>query len=167
MLNFMIMMNINNKNTNLLGVTLIICVLSSCIPIIDSRVDAIFKNSTNDTLFIGASHYDNLDSVGFLVNPNYKIPANSNLNTTDIPLWQGTFVSGDSFVYPDSACAINADYLFEQKDTCYFFLVKLKDAKRYSWDEIRTKKLFRKWIVTRDKEGKFDKNIRYSKSNGQ
>ena len=115
MLNFMIMMNINNKNTNLLGVTLIICVLSSCIPIIDSRVDAIFKNSTNDTLFIGASHYDNLDSVGFLVNPNYKIPANSNLNTTDIPLWQGTFVSGDSFVYPDSACAINADYLFEQK----------------------------------------------------
>lgn len=66
MLNFMIMMNINNKNTNLLGVTLIIlCVLSSCIPIIDSRVDAIFKNSTNDTLFIGASHYDNLDPDPF------------------------------------------------------------------------------------------------------
>ena len=83
MLNFMIMMNTDNKNTNLLGVTLIICVLSSCIPIIDSRVDAIFKNSTNDTLFIGASHYDNLDSVEFLVNPNYTIPANSNLDTTD------------------------------------------------------------------------------------
>ena len=158
-------MNIDKKNRNLLGVTLIIfCVLSSCIPIIDSRVDAIFKNSTNDTLFIGASHYDNLDSVEFLVNPNYNVLANCDLDTTDISLWQGTFVRGDSFIYPDSTCAINANYLFQDKDTCYLFLIKLGNAKRYSWDEIRTQKIFRRWIVIRDTAGKFDKNIRYLNS---
>ena len=156
-------MNIDKKYTNLLGVTLIIlCVLSSCIPIVDSRVDAIFKNCTNDTLFIGASHYDNVDSVEFIVNPNYNILANS--DTTDISLWQGTFARGDSFVYPDSTCAINANYLFQDKDTCYFFLIKLGNAKRYSWDEIRTHKIFRRWIVTRNTAGKLDKNIRYLNS---
>ncbi|MDN5553991.1 hypothetical protein [Prevotella sp.] len=159
------MMNIDNKNTNLLGVTLIIlCVLSSCIPIIDSRVDAIFKNCTNDTLFIGASHYDNVDSVEFLVNPNYNILANSDLDTTDISLWKGTFARGDSFVYPGSICAINANYLFQDKDTCYFFLIKLGNAKRYSWDEIRAHKIFSRWIVTKNTAGKLDKNIRYLNS---
>jgi hypothetical protein len=159
------MMNINKKNTNLLGVTLIFFgVLSSCIPIVDSRVDAIFKNCTNDTLFIGASHYDNVDSVKFLVNPNYNILANSDLDTTDISLWKGTFARGDSFVYPDSTCAINANYLFQDKDTCYFFLIKLGNAKRYSWDEIRTHKIFCRWIVTRNTAGKLDKNIRYLNS---
>lgn len=159
------MMNIDKKYTNLLGVTLIILsVLSSCIPIVDSRVDAIFKNCTNDTLFIGASHYDNVDSVEFLVNPNYNILANSDLDTTDISLWKGTFARGDSFVYPDSTCAINANYLFQDKDTCYFFLIKLGNAKRYSWDEIRTHKIFRRWIVTRNTAGKLDKNIRYLNS---
>ena len=158
-------MNIDKKNTNLLGVTLIIlCVLSSCRPIIDSRVDAIFKNCTNDTLFIGASHYDNVDSVEFLVNPNYNILANSDLDTTDISLWQGAFARANSFIYPDSTCAINANYLYQDKDTCYFFLIKWGNAKRYSWDEIRTQKIFRRWIVIRDTAGKFDKNIRYLNS---
>ena len=128
---------------------------------IDSRVDAIFKNCTNDTLFIGASHYDNVDSVEFLVNPNYNIHANSDLDTTNISLWKGTFVRGNSFIYPDSTCAINSNYLFQEKDTCYFFLIKWGDAKRYSWDEIRTRKIFRRWIVIRDTAGKFDRNIRY------
>ena len=153
-------MNIDKKNTNLLGVTLIIfCVLSSCISIIDSRIDAIFKNCTNDTLFIGASHYDNIDSVEFLVNPNYNILANLDLDTTDISLWQGAFARANSFIYPDSTCAINANYLFQEKDTCYFFLIKWKDAKNYLWDEIRMKKLYRRKIVVRDCNGKFDQTI--------
>ena len=62
-------MNTSIKNMSLSGgILAIIYLLSSCV--YDSRVDARFKNCTNDTLFIGASHYDNLDSVEFLVNPN-------------------------------------------------------------------------------------------------
>ncbi|MBO7100328.1 MAG: hypothetical protein J6W21_10735 [Bacteroidaceae bacterium] len=45
-------------------------------------------------------------------------------------------------------------------DTCYFFLIKWSDAKKYSWDEIRDKKMYRTWIVTKDKDGNYDTNIR-------
>lgn len=51
--------------------------------------------------------------------------------------------------------------LFEKTDTNYFFLIRYSDAKKYSLDEIRDKKLFGKYIVTRDADGKFDRNIRY------
>ena len=50
-------------------------------------------------------------------------------------------------------------YLFNNTDTCYFFLIKWKDAKQYSWDEIRIKKLYHRRIVVRDFNGKFDKTI--------
>jgi hypothetical protein len=63
-------------------------------------------------------------------------------------------------ILPDSICGISGNYLSCITDTCYFFLVKLKDAKRHSWNEIRSKKLFRKWIVTRNKNGEFDRNIK-------
>jgi len=32
---------------------------------------------------------------------------------------------------------------------------------KYSWDEIREQKLYRRWIVTKDKDGNYDRNIRY------
>jgi len=54
------------KMRNLLTVSLVVLfVLSSCIPPICSNVISRFKNCTNDTLFIGASHSDNIDSVIF------------------------------------------------------------------------------------------------------
>ena len=46
-------------------------------------------------------------------------------------------------------------------ENCYFFLVKWGDAKKYTWDEIRKNKLYRKWVITRDKNGEYDTNIRY------
>lgn len=144
-------------------ISIVICSLSSCILIIHTRVLAVFKNCTNDTVYIGASHYDNIDSVDEQVSPHYNIVANSGLDTTDISLWKGMSFHSDSFMYPDSLCSIDADYLFHNADTCYFFLIKWESAKRFSWDEIRAKKLFRRWIVTRDKEGRFDRNIKYPK----
>jgi hypothetical protein len=135
--------------------------ISSCIPIVDSKVAVGFRNCTNDTLFIGASHYDNIDNVDNQLLPNYNIICNSNFKITNLSLWKRISTQGDFFVYPDSTCLIDDNYLFGNKDTCYFFLIKWRNAKRYSWDEIRTKKLFYRWIVTRDPEGKFDRNIRY------
>ncbi len=155
-------MDINKKNRNLLGcISIIICLLSSCIPIIHTKSLAVFKNCTHDTVFIGASHNDNIDSVGRQVNPHYNFQANSGLDTTGVSLWKHTDFSRDSFVYPDSACSIDANYLFHNTDTCYFFLITLDNAKSYSWDEIHSKKLFHRWIVKRDKESRFDRNIRY------
>jgi len=139
-----------------------------------------FKNCTNDTLYICASHYDNIDSVDCQLDPHYYLPDNSILDTTDVSLWEiKTLKIGDYYcdfvpckdwyIYPDSICSIDYYYLNDKDktDTCYFFLIKWSDAKKYSWDEIREQKLYRKWVVTRDKKGEFDRNIRYSDSDNQ
>jgi hypothetical protein len=68
-------------------------------------------------------------------------------------------------VLPDSLCGIEPDILFLNSDTCYFFLIKYEDAKNNSWDEIRAKKLYKKWITVRNKEGEFDTNIKYTEEN--
>ena len=47
-------------------------------------------------------------------------------------------------------------------DHYYFFLIKLEDAKNHSWDEIRAKKLYKKWITVKKENGEFDTNIKYS-----
>ena len=118
-----------------------ICLLSSCIPVFDSYELMRFKNCTNDTLYIGASFYDaeNIDS-----------------------LWNERIFVED-FIYPDSMCTLDAYCGIKNVDTCYFFMVKYSDSKRYSWDEIRAKKLYGKCVTTRNKDGEFDRNIRYTK----
>ena len=60
------------------------------------------------------------------------------------------------------------DYLLfdiNNTDTCFFFLLKNEDVKNHSWDEIRAKKLYKKWITVRNKEGEFDTNIKYTEEN--
>lgn len=136
---------------------IVICSLSSCIPITHSRVLAVFKNCTNDTLFIGASHYDMIDSVDYQLQPTY-LPIDSGLYPSKVMLWNGIDVQRD-IVYPDSLFTIDGNYLFNNTDTCYFFLIKWKDAKNHSWDEIRMKKLYRRRIVVRNYDGKFNQTI--------
>ncbi len=51
--------------------------------------------------------------------------------------------------------------LFSDYDTGYLFLIKYRDAKQYTWDEIRKRKLYHRHIVVRDAEGNYDMNIRY------
>lgn len=151
-------MKIDKKYRNLLGgIAIILSLVSSCIPICDSRTIAIFTNRTNDTLFIGASHYDTIDSVDCLLQPAY-LPIDSDLYPSKVTLWNGIDVQGD-IVYPDSLFTIDGNYLFNNTDTCYFFLIKWKDAKNHLWDEIRMKKLKIRKIVVRDCNGKFDQTI--------
>ena len=139
-----------------------------------------FKNHTSDTLYIGASHYDDIDSIDKQLEPCWWIPTNSILDTTDVSLWERKTEHSDDYycvfeanrdwyIYPDSICSVDYYYLFDngENDTCYFFLIKWSDAKRYSWDEIRANKLYRKWVVTRDKNGEHDMNIRYLDSDEQ
>lgn len=131
----------------------------SCLPVYDPKVIAVFLNNTEDTLFIAATHYDNVDSVERQLRPRY-LQADSSLDTSTIFLWNGCNVEGNH-VYPDSSFTIDGDFLFNGHDSCYFFLVKWRDAKRYSWKEIRSRKLYRRVIITRDKDGKFDTDIKY------
>ena len=143
--------------------SIVSCFMASCTSSTDDvRQDVIFKNGTEDTLFIAASHYDDIDSVDFQLFPDYDMLANGSVYTDDVSLWSGINAQRECFVYPDSACLVDDYYLFNDKDTCYFFLVKLSDAKMFSWHEIRTCGLYQRCVVTKNRKGEFDRIIRYA-----
>lgn len=142
-------------------IQILICVLGSCMPFCESRVVATFENCTDDTIFVGVSHYDNIDSIGCQLLAAYDLPMNKLLDTTGVSLWKDGYTFKDQYIYPDSACGIDANYSFDEHDTCYFFIIKWRDAKKYSWDEICDKKLYYKTINVRNMNGEFDGNIRY------
>ena len=150
-------MNKTNSNICIIGAFFfIICLFSSCV--LDMSKRLYFINYTNDTLLIGTSHYDCIDSVDFMLSPGY-LSVESDRDT----LWKDDclYFESSCVIHPDSTCFINYYYLSYKTDTCYFFLIKWSDAKKYSWDEIRDKKMYRTWIVTKDKDGNYDTNIRY------
>jgi hypothetical protein len=141
----------------------IIYVSSSCLFLGDVIHVVKFKNCTNDTLLVCASHHDCIDSVALLLSSLYGFD-NDILDSTGIFLWDRTAVKDYDLIYPDSICATTAEALFSNQDTCYFFLVRWNDAKNYSWDGIRAKKLYKKWITIKNKDGDCDRNIRYETS---
>lgn len=125
------------------------------------REDVKFVNSTKDTLFVGVSYYDNIDSVYYQLPRSYCLSKNKQLDTIGISLWPCINTFKEEYIYPDSVCLIDANYFLKDFGVCYFFLIKYGDAKKYTWDEICRNKLYRKLVVTRNKDGDFDRNIRY------
>lgn len=170
-------MNITKKTRNLLVcISVIVSLLSSCITGWDSVTLVGFKNCTNDTLVIGGSDYDNIDSVWFFkdVNKLSKEPLLTSIDSIilsdikHIKHYCDTTINQEEIfeknkegmiTYPDSLFFVNEYFLF---DHYYFFLIKLEDAKNHSWDEIRAKKLYKKWVVDRKINGGYDRNIKYS-----
>lgn len=162
----------NRGNSVFLGCLLIILLVGySCIPTFDTYHAETFKNCTRDTIYIGVSHYSCIDSIDNQFYPHYNIQVNGSVDTADVSLWNHkiqTYEYGsvyikpynDCFILPDSLCDIDGDYLFQDTDTCYFFLVRLQDTKRYTWDEIRKLRTYRQRVITRGRDGAFDKNIR-------
>ena len=135
------------------SVALILFVFSSCV--YDSYCDYIFTNRTGDSLFIGASYYDEIDSVDYQLEPLFY---DRGSHPDTLTLWDKICVQ-DNIIYPDSSFLINSVYLSVNNDSCYLFLVKWRDANDYSWDEIRRKKLYRRRKVVRNSDGDFDRTI--------
>ena len=161
-------MKIYKKKRNLLVCfSIIMCLLSSCIPAMDSVTLARFKNCTNDTLFVEvSSYYNNIDSANCMLEPEWYYEDSILCNNKDICLWNDIRAGGKK-IYPDSIGKIYDYMLFYRNntDTCFFFLIRNEDVKNHSWDEIRAKKLYKKWITVRNKEGEFDTNIKYTEEN--
>jgi len=179
------------------AVLVVICLFSSCVwdkvrgsVVIDSARDSIvmdsakdyiiidleegvmdfarnefFVNCTNDTLFICPSHCNDIDSIYDRAFPLYSQSGCKDDMNVLLEV-NGLHIHNNEAIFPDSTCRTDY-YLLRKTDTAYFFLIKWSDAKKYSWDEIREQKLYRKWVVTRDKKGEFDRNIRYSDSDNQ
>ena len=151
-------MNMNKKNRNLLVcISVIASLLSSCV--MDNVPFTKFKNCTNDTLFIGVSSYNNIDSVGWMLEPLYSFEDSIFDNDKDSCLLSDFYADR---IYPDSVGKIYDNMLFDNTDTCFFFLIKYEDARNYSWDEIRAKKLYKKWFTVKKENGEFDTNIKYT-----
>ena len=176
-------MNMSKKNRNLLVcISVIAFLLSSCLPVMDSVTLVGFKNCTNDTLIIGESDCNDIDSVWWF-GERFERPSKEPLLTSidsilldDSKNYLESWEFYDEeykaitptelaeknreeiIVYPDSLYFVNEYLLFDK----YFFLIKLEDAKNYSLDEIRAKKLYKKWVIERKMFGRYDRNIKYS-----
>ena len=92
----------------------------SCIPVCE-RTLVVFRNYTKDTLIIGVSNINNIDSVN-------DIMQSCNLNTDSIDiqnvsLWNNICfdMNKEMIICPDSTCMIDKLSLFQNTDTCYFF----------------------------------------------
>ena len=124
--------------------------------VIDYVRNELFVNCTNDTLFICPSHCNDIDSIYDRAFPLYS--QSRCMNDYVLLEVNGLYIHNNEAILPDSTC--RTDY-YLLSDTCYFFLIKWSDAKRCTWDEIREQKRYRTWVVTRDKDGNYDMNIRY------
>jgi len=176
-------MNMSKKNRNLLVcISVIAFLLSSCLPVMDSVTLVGFKNCTNDTLIIGESDCNDIDSVwwfGERFERPSKEPLLTSIDSILLDVSKNYLESCEFYdeedkaitptelaeknreeiiVYPDSLYFVNEYLLFDK----YFFLIKLEDAKNYSLDEIRAKKLYKKWVIERKMFGRYDRNIKYS-----
>ena len=142
-------MKIDKKYRNLLGgIAIILSLVSSCIPICASRTIAIFTNRTNDTLFIGASHYDTIDSVDVFLEAS---------NDTAFYGFTSIDESGHlnihgNLILPDSIGRTTYSSLFNHNHTGYLFIIKLSNARKYTWVDICKHKLYDIKVVTADDE---------------
>lgn len=51
--------------------------------------------------------------------------------------------------------------LFQNTDTCYFFLIKIADARKKSLRQIHDDNLYNRWYTTKKNNYKYDRKIRY------
>ena len=184
-------MNTIKRNISILGAVIVfICLFSSCVRdkarnsiVMDSARDYIvidlakdpcvmdyvrnelFVNCTNDTLFICPSHCNDIDSIYDRAFPLYSQSSCKDDMNVLLEV-NGLYIHNNEAILPDSTCRTDY-YLLRKTDTAYFFLIKWSDARKYSWDEIRKKKLYRKWVATRNKNDEYEKNIRYMDSDNQ
>ena len=50
---------------------------------------------------------------------------------------------------------------FHNTDTCYFFLIKIADARKKSLKQIHDDNLYNRWYTTKKNNYKYDRKIRY------
>ena len=115
----------------------------SCI--MDTKEAWFIKNRTKDTLLITLSQVDTLPDWQLWNKDLWKI-ASSDRSSREETAFQiatiGNIALPDSFVY------VNSDNFLYQ-DTCYLFTIEWRIAKRYSMNEIHSKRLYRRQNVTK------------------
>ena len=122
---------------------ILLSICSSCI--MDTKEAWFIKNRTKDTLLMTLSQVDTLPDWQLWNKDLWKI-AQADRSSREETAFQiatiGNIALPDSFVY------VNSDNFLYQ-DTCYLFTIEWRIAKRYSMNEIHSKRLYRRQDVTK------------------
>ena len=122
---------------------ILLSICYSCI--MDTKEAWFIKNRTKDTLLITLSQVDTLPDWQLWNEDLWKI-AQADRSSREETAFQiatiGNIALPDSFVY------VNSDNFLYQ-DTCYLFTIEWRIAKRYSMNEIHSKRLYRRQDVTK------------------
>ena len=122
---------------------ILLSICYSCI--MDTKEAWFIKNRTKDTLLITLSQVDTLPDWQLWNKDLWKI-VQADRSSREETAFQiatiGNIALPDSFVY------VNSDNFLYQ-DTCYLFTIEWRIAKRYSMNEIHSKRLYRRQDVTK------------------
>ena len=122
---------------------ILLSICYSCI--MDTKEAWFIKNRTKDTLLMTLSQVDTLPDWQLWNKDLWKI-AQADRSSREETAFQiatiGNIALPDSFVY------VNSDNFLYQ-DTCYLFTIEWRIAKRYSMNEIHSKRLYRRQNVTK------------------
>ena len=122
---------------------ILLSICYSCI--MDTKEAWFIKNRTKDTLLMTLSQVDTLPDWQLWNEDLWKI-AQADRSSREETAFQiatiGNIALPDSFVY------VNSDNFLYQ-DTCYLFTIEWRIAKRYSMNEIHSKRLYRRQNVTK------------------
>lgn len=122
---------------------ILLSICYSCI--MDTKESWFIKNRTKDTLLITLSQVDTLPDWQLWNKDLWKI-ASSDRSSREETAFQIATIGNIAF--PDSFVYVNSDNFLYQ-DTCYLFTIEWRMAKRYSMNEIHSKRLYRRQDVTK------------------
>lgn len=127
----------------LLVVLMSINTFTSCI--MDKQTNIYVKNCTKDSLLIKLTRTDSLvDWQSWNRSDGYDMSQNDT-RVTDNAFLEAV---ANSLALPNETIRIDP-YALQRYDSCYIYAIKLSVAKNYSMDDIRTKKLYDRQVVTK------------------
>lgn len=122
---------------------ILLSICYSCI--MDTKEAWFIKNRTKDTLLMTLSQVDTLPDWQLWNKDLWKI-AQADRSSREETAFQIATIGNIAF--PDSFVYVNSDNFLYQ-DTCYLFTIEWRMAKRYSMNEIHSKRLYRRQDVTK------------------
>lgn len=129
--------------------TFLICqMLSSCIPGFDTVHSVRVRNCTRDTLIIGGSLYNCIDSVDVFLEASSDTAFYSFTSIDET----GYLNIHGNLILPDSIGRTTYSSLFNHNHTGYLFLIKLSNARKYAWGDICKHRLYDIKVVIADDE---------------
>lgn len=136
--------------------TFFIChILSSCIPVFDTVHSIRVRNCTHDTLLIGKSLYNSIDSVdAFLETSNdTAFSSFTSINKS------GRLNIHGNLILPDSIGRTTYSSFINHNHIGYLFIIKLSNARKYTWNDICKRKLYDIKVVIADRESQKENKI--------